>query len=107
MVVEYYAHNSFSGRGCSLTIYADGSIESTIPDLDTSASGTGEISQEELKRILIEFADSDFFSLDVKDGCVYNFRHPPSKGSEQVRATDATWVRITLTLHGETKSIYY
>ena len=71
------------GTKVSVTIYADGAIESSITGLDKSASGTGQISQEELKSILTGFADVDFFSLAVKNGCVYNVQHPPAWGSKK------------------------
>jgi len=109
-VIKYDFWDMLGGQKLSVTIYADGTAECTNDVRSSSgewyASGTGQISQEELKRILIEFAKADFFSLAVGD-CVFNIKHPPSEDTECIPVLDAPGIEISLTIQGETNSIDY
>jgi hypothetical protein len=102
---------SYKGENSSVTINADGTVNSAITDAmqpdSFAARGTGQISQDELKRIVLKFAEVDFFSLNVKNGCVYNVNHPPDPSIHNCWEIDGPSMTISITIRGMSKSITY
>lgn len=110
-VIECALTQSYKGRNSSVTIYADGTVNSAITDANQpdsfAARGTGQISQDELKRIVLKFAELDFFSLNVRNGCVYNVNHPPDPSIRNCWEIDGSSMTISITIRGMSKSIEY
>ena len=92
-----------------VTFYADGTVLSTIHDPlhKVDKRGTGQISLEELKQILLKFADVDFFSLRSESNCVYNVNHPPTRPITECGQIDGIRVTISITMNGITNGITY
>jgi len=84
-------------------ITADG----TVTRKGFSGSYKGQISQDELKQVVIKFAELGFFSISERDyGCVYYVTNPPKPSASPTRIhADDYKITITLHIHGEKRSI--
>jgi hypothetical protein len=92
-------------------ISADGTVSSAFGDPMSSGQwveGAGRITQDELKALLLKFAEVDFFGHRVKDGaCVYRASHPPDPSLDRGETPYLPPVGLCITLHGTGKAILY
>jgi hypothetical protein len=92
-------------------ISADGTVRSAVEDSTTLGGmieGQGQITRDELRALLLKFAEVDFFGLEVAQGtCVYHSSRPPDPSLHPSASTDLSPVALCLTLHGTGKAILY
>jgi hypothetical protein len=109
-VIDYgWGYVSSQSAGGYVTIIADGAVTSeswlTIPqDVERRQ---GQISQDELEWILLKLERINFFSLASDGKCVYYLAHPPAPSEHRWGTTsmDSSWMYVSVTLHGVSKSI--
>ena len=117
-VINCEVQQTFRGDDASVTITADGTVNSVITTHDiyppATAQGTGRISQDEVKRILLKAAEVDFFSLHTvaiggfcRGDCVY---HPQYLSDPTLKPTiypDGACTTTSIAIHGMSRSIYH
>jgi hypothetical protein len=106
-----YAWTPDRGTNHLVTISADGTVNCVISDAEQpdsyTARGASQISRAELEQIVLKFAKLDFFSLRVRDGCVYNVNRPPDFSACSCWVVDAGSVTISATIRGRSNYIEY
>jgi hypothetical protein len=95
-----------------IEIRADGAVRTTkwTEGSEAAAYGEGRVSQEELKALLLKFAESDFFGLQMEGPlCVHHVSRPPAAGHESGLMPGAPQIEIVthITIGGAGKSIGY
>jgi hypothetical protein len=103
----------FRGEYGSVTISADGTVTGVIYDAvldDPIAEGVGRISQAELRQVLLEFANADFFAVETVtehgETCAYYPQDLVDPGNHPYPETDAPSVEISISVGGVSKSVY-
>jgi hypothetical protein len=93
----------------SFIVHVDITADGVVTRTGFTAFYTGRISQDELKRVVMKFAEIGFFSISERDnGCVYYVINPPNPSASPMQYHDDD-VKITMTIHihGEKRSINY
>jgi hypothetical protein len=92
-------------------ISADGTVSSAFGDPMSSGEwveGAGRIPEDDLKALLLKFAEVDFFGLRAEDDtCVYRTSHPPDPSLDRGETPYFPPVGLCLTVHGAGKAILY
>jgi hypothetical protein len=87
-----------------VTIAANGTVAG---ESDEKQKFTGQVSQDELVQLLMKVAEINFFAMsEASGGCVCYITNPPCTWDSPMEQ-DALKTRISISIHGESKSMFF
>jgi hypothetical protein len=112
-VDEFHAFPGMEAYGPEfIEIRADGAVTAIMwaEGPEAASAVAGRIPQEELKTLLLKFAESDFFNLQMEGPlCVHHVSRPPAAGHESGLTPGAPQIQVVthITIGGTGKSVGY